>query len=337
MRHMKLYSRRNLIRMSLLAPLVELNCGRQVRAELQETGGYDTPGWAHDVALDAGKVYVSDRQGGFLVFDRSNLLKPPSILTPVEDVISLAPRGGSPLLAARFEGLVLVSPAGCVAGRFSNGDIANTVVTRGELAFAAYGKHGLVVARVDSAGIRVIGGLPTPGWSHDVELWEDRALLADWDYGLRVVDIRDPEKPLEVATLPTPATAIAMAIDRDRRIVAVAEGHGGVALARLNADGSPALLSRHPLGLFPADPPHPEQGGWAHSAAWGGRYLFVANWKRGLSVLDTQDPGEPRLVLERATGGTALGVAVEPAAGGASDVYLADGESGLRVFRFSPR
>ncbi len=330
-------SRRDLLTISLLVPLYQICCAERGTPELVETGSCDTPGWAHDVVPDAGKVYVADRQGGLLVFERSVPLKPPAILTPVEDVISLSPNGGNPLLAARFEGVVLVSPDGRVRGRVSNGDIANAVATCGELAFAAYGKHGLVVARIDRAGIRVIGELPTPGWSHDVKLWEGRALLADWDYGLRVVDIRDPERPREISTLPTPATAISIAIDRTRRIVAIAEGHGGVSLAELSATGSPRLLSRHPLGLNPADLPHPEEGGWAHSVAWCGRYLLIANWKRGLALLDTRDPGEPHLVLEKDTGGTALGVAVEPGAGGTSEVYLADGESGLCVFRFSAR
>src|SRR4029434_8043329 len=123
----------------------------------------------------------------------------PQVFTPVADVISLAPRVDGLLLAARFEGLVQIAPDGAVLGRLAfENEIANSVVARGDLAFVAFGLHGLVVAQPGNEGIRQIAGLPSPGWSHDVKLWRDHALLADWNYGLRVVDVRVPEKPVEI-------------------------------------------------------------------------------------------------------------------------------------------
>jgi hypothetical protein len=96
-------------------------------------------------------------------------------------------------------------------------------------------------------------------------------------------------------------------------------------------------LSRARLGLNASDAPHPESGGWAHGVAWCGDYLFVANWKRGLAVLDVHDPRNPRLLRELPTGGTSLGVKAEAAPDGEILVFLADGEEGLRIFRFRPR
>ena len=90
------------------------------------------------------------------------------------------------------------------------------------------------------------------------------------------------------------------------------------------------------IGLDPRDPPHPERGGWAHGVAWAGRYVFVANWKRGLAVVDVADAHAPRVVAERATSGTSLGVAAVPEADSSFTVYLADGEAGLRVLVFRP-
>jgi hypothetical protein len=54
-------------------------------------------------------------------------------------------------------------------------------------------------------------------------------------------------------------------------------------------------------------------------------------------VLDTADPARPEVVLTQETPGTALGVAAEREPGGSILVYLADGEAGLRVFRFAHR
>jgi hypothetical protein len=311
-------------------------CLRDSLTRITEIAATDTAGWAHDVALEDGKLYVSDRQGGFLVFQRSRDWGRPKAYNPVSDVISLAPNSGWPILASRFEGLVVVSDGGRVQARYANGDTANAVATRGDLAFAAYGLHGLVVARLARESIQVLAELPTPGWSHDVKLSGDQAVLADWTYGLRLVDIHDPARPVETAALASPATTIAVSIRESggRRVVAVADGHAGVALVGLDDSGHPHLMGRNRLGLHPDDQPHPESGGWAHSVAWCGRYVFVANWKHGLAMLDAADLSNPRLIREIPTGGTALGVKTEQQPDGSWLVFLADGEAGLKVYRF---
>lgn len=316
--------------------ILQLACAPDFSMRFQEISHFDTSGWSHDVALDGSNIYVSDRQGGFLIFDRDQGYKVTRHALPIREVISLSPNSGMPVLAARFEGLVLLSPSGQITDRYSNGDIANAVETRGNFAFAAYGLQGLVVARLIEGNIRLAATLPTKGWSHDIRLSRNQALLADWEYGLRVIDIRDPEKPVEISRLPSPATCISLAVQEsgDKRVLALAEGHAGVALARMDSEGHLSLISRNYLGLNPADPIHPKSGGWVHSVAWAGRYLFAANWKRGLTVLDTLDSKKPRVILQVPTLGTALGVKTQRQPDGSYLIFLADGESGLRIFRF---
>jgi hypothetical protein len=311
-------------------------CTPGPRIVMEEIAHYDTPGWTHDVALDQDVLYVSDRQGGYLVFDRAQGWSAPRTLTPVADVISLAPNFGSPLLASRFEGLVLVAPSGNVRARLSIGEIANAVVTRGNLVYAAYGSHGLVIGRIGAGGIDIVSQLATPGWSHDIKLWRNYALIADWNYGLRVVDVAIPQGPVEIDVLPSPATAICISVAElaGRPTAAVAEGHAGVSLVALDGTGRTRLIARHALGLNPADSPHPQTGGWAHGVALCRDLLFVANWKRGLVVLDVKDPRQPRTILEVPTRGTSLGVKAETEPDGGVMVFLADGEEGLRVFHF---
>jgi hypothetical protein len=320
----------------LISIVLASSCTGPHGLEIVEIAAYDTAGWAHDVTVAGDRLFVSDRQGGYIIFPRSPEWNQAMVFTPVGDVISLAPHRGEPVLASRFEGLVLVTEDGKVRARFSNGDIANAVATRGDLAFAAYGLHGLVIARVAKEGILILSQLSSPGWSHDVKLSREQAFLADWDYGLRVVDIRVPERPHEIAELPSPATTISVAIRESAgvRVAAIADGHAGMALVGLDDSGRPRLLGRNSLGLNPADSPHPESGGWAHSVAWAGRYVFVANWKRGLALLDAQNLNSPRLIREISTNGTALGVTTEVQPDGSWLVFLADGEAGLKVFRF---
>jgi hypothetical protein len=311
-------------------------CRRHPTIELSEIAATDTAGWAHDIVLEKDTLYLSDRQGGFLMFQRAPDWSRPRVFHPVTDVISLAPNSGMPVLASRFEGLVLVSADGRVLARYANGDIANAVVTRGDFAFAAYGLHGLVVAKLARDSIHALAELSSPGWSHDVKLSREQAFVADWNYGLRVVDIHDPAHPAETAVLSSPATTIAVSIRESggNRVAAIADGRAGVALADLDASGHPHLLGRNRLGLNSTDQPHPESGGWAHSVAWSGRHLFVANWKCGLTVLDVADLSNPRVIREIPTNGTALGVKTEEQPDGSWLVFLADGEAGLKVYRF---
>lgn len=311
------------------------SCRRAPVLELQEVFRADTRGWAHDVALDGSQLYVADRQGGFLVFDLSTDYQLAGAGLQVQDVISLAPNFGSPLLASRFEGLVLISRKGEISGCYSNGDIANAVEVRGEIAFAAYGTRGLVVTSLSGGRAELVAELPARGWSHDVRLSRAQALVADWT-GLRIVDIANPADPLEMAFLPSPGQSISLAVQEieGKRLVALAEGHAGIAVVELDEAGRPSVVGRNYLGLNPADQMHPQSGGWVHGVAWAGPYLFAANWKRGLTVLDAHDPRSPRVVLEYPTSGTSLAVKTRLQPDGSYLIFLADGESGLGVFRF---
>lgn len=316
--------------------ILMVSCAGGPELTVDEIAAFDTAGWAHDATVEGDCLYISDRQGGISIFERASGWAPGRVRSPVKDVISLAPRSGAPLLASRFEGLVLTDSHGNAVGRLNLGGIANAVAVRGDWAFAAYGVNGLVVAKIEEGGLRLVATLPTPGWSHDVKLRGDRALLADWDYGMRVVDVRVPDKPVEIGLMPTRATAIcvAPAQRKGREVAAVAEGQGGVSLVEFDAWDRPVPLSHVSLGLNPEDEPHPEEGGWAHDVAWGGNLLFVANWKRGLVVLDTSDLHKPRIISELPSRGTSLGVTAEVQPDGSTLVFLADGEAGLRIFRF---
>jgi len=197
------------------------------------------------------------------------------------------------------------------------------------------GLQGLVVLRLDDGCERLLSVLPTRGWSHGLSLSGNQVFIADWK-GLRVVDVRHPEKPVEIAFIKSPATCISVAVQENsgKRMAASAEGHAGIALFSVDNEGKPTLIHRENLGLNPTDEIHPKSGGWVHSVAFAGKYLFAANWKRGLALLDAHNPLKMRMLMEIPTSGTSLGVKTQLQPDGSYLVYLADGESGLRVFHF---
>jgi hypothetical protein len=322
----------------LVVPVLLLSCKTRESKGLHEIYRFASSGWTHDVALAGNSIYISDREGGFSVFNRAQDYKRMRHTVPIRDVISLAPNSGMPVLASGIEGLVLLSASGQITGRYVTKSIFNAVEVRENIAFAANGEQGLVIARLTQGQVQKIASLPSRGWSHDLRLSRDQALMADWHCGLRVVDIRDPEKPVELSSLPSPATCISLSVREsgDERMLALAEGNAGITVARLDSKGRLSLIGRNYLGLNPGDPTHPKSGGWVHGVAWAGRYLFAANWRRGLAVLDIQNPQNPKLVLEVPTKETSLAVETEQQADGSYLVFLADGGSGLRIFRFEP-
>ena len=211
------------LRILLILPFLACSCAHHPAMELREIARFDTPGWAHDVVPAGNRVYVADRRGGFLTFDSLQRIRKPRISAPVRDVISLAPDSGMVVLASRFEGVVTVAPSGQVLGHYSIGNIANAVEMRGNLVFAAYGRHGLVILRLVNGCVQFVAGLPTGGWSHDLRISRDQAIIADWN-GLKIVNIHNVEKPSQIAFLPSPATCISLDIKKwgNERLVALA-------------------------------------------------------------------------------------------------------------------
>ncbi len=52
--------------------LVPVCCIMRPAPGIVQIAHFDTGGWSHDVEPDGGLLYVSDRQGGFLIFDRAS-------------------------------------------------------------------------------------------------------------------------------------------------------------------------------------------------------------------------------------------------------------------------
>ena len=77
------------------------------------------------------------------------------------------------------------------------------VEVRDELAFLGAGSTLVVVDVADPLRPRAIGRLETPGRVVDLALAGDLVLVADWAGGLRVVDAATPEAPREIASFDT--------------------------------------------------------------------------------------------------------------------------------------
>jgi hypothetical protein len=58
-----------------------------------------------------------------------------------------------------------------------------------------------------ASALITVGALDTPGVARDVEVVGDVAYVADYSSGLRVIDVSNPESPVELGALDTPGAS----------------------------------------------------------------------------------------------------------------------------------
>jgi len=160
-----------------------------------------------------------------------------------------------------------------------------------------------------------MGFYDTPGYAYGVAISGKHAYVADYDKGLRVIDISDPAHPYEVGFYDTPGQAWGVAVSGSYAYVA--DGNWGLRVIDVS------------------DPAHPTDVGFTYTpsvacgVAVSGTYAYVAD-ENGLGVIDVSDPAHPAEVGFYDTPGYAYDVAVS-----GTYAYVADGASGLRVIDVS--
>ena len=151
----------------------------------------DTPAGVHDLTVDGGRIYANYTDGGFVAFDANAL--------------------GAGIEVGRIE--TSYSHASAI-GTLSNG---RRIVLHGDEGMTGSAEDG-------GAFLRIVEGDPaSPNYMtelaryrtrkevgiHNIELRGDRAFIAYYQDGVRVLDLSTPEQPREVAHFNTwqPATA----------------------------------------------------------------------------------------------------------------------------------
>lgn len=162
-----------------------------------------------------------------------------------------------------------------------------------------------------------VGSYYTSGFAVDVAVAGSYAFLADWDGGLRIVDVSDPTNPSEVGHIDTPGAAMGVTVKGSYAYVA----DGGIGGLRV---------------IDVSDPTNPHQTGFTNTPGAAldlviaGDYVYVADGDSGLRVIDTSDHANPFEVGFYDTNGSAQQVVVV-----GDYAYVADGDDGLRVIDIS--
>jgi hypothetical protein len=221
--------------------------------------------------------------------------------------------------------------------------VAEDVVVSNGLAYVAVGLHGLEIIDLRGEEPRMIGSfdfaeVQAEGWATGVALDGGRAFLADYLGGrLWILDVGDPSAPAVVGVVDDLGAPYRVAAAEGVAFVADSQASGiwmvdvsRPALAEpvdFRPLGLPALdlLAEPPLlvasnvagvSLFDTSDPESvapiaefESAGGGFGLDLRGKQLFVAGGKT-VDQFDLRRPDHPRLVLQIAVPGFALGVAV---------------------------
>ena len=141
-----------------------------------------------------------------------------------------------------------------------------------------------------------VGFFDTLGIAKGVAVSGSYAYVADFDAGLRVIDVSTPANPIEVGFVDTPGYASRRGRLRQLRLrrgwLFRSASYRRVDARKPDRGG----LRRHP--------------GVAYSVAVSGSYAYVADYYHGLRVIDVSTPARPIEVGWVGTPGYAYGVAV---------------------------
>jgi hypothetical protein len=166
-------------------------------------------------------------------------------------------------------------------------------------------------------GFTEISFLDTPGDAEDVTLAGSLLYVSDVTSGLRIVDVSDPEHPLEVGSLDTPGRAYGVALQGS--LAYVADGRDGLRIINVSNP-------RQPFEVGAIDTPE-----FAWGVAVDGTYAYVADRLGGLRIIDVSDPAAPSEVGSVVTPDEATDVALD-----GSKVFVTAFEGGgLRVYDVS--
>jgi len=352
-----------------------------------EIGKFETQREPYDVFVSGNYAYVNDHYNGLYILDVSTL----SIEVPDISIHPLAMNLGVCGPEESIEGRLTVRNLGnddltvmdiitegnSFSVEFENefiiepGDFAEVTVTftpevvgrqSGNLTLCSDdpNEEEMFVSLVGwgEAEINEVGFINTPHYACDVHVIDNFAYVADYNGGLRIIDINDPENPDEVGFCNAPNQAISTFISNG--FAYVANGHNGLYVIDVSDPENPFEVGRYATqdnakGIFVSgdyvyvadehgglrifsviDPENLEEIGFCNrnfninAVFVSGTFAYLADWLGYLRVIDVSDPVNPNEVGIYNTHGESFGVFVS-----GTLAYLADGPRGLRVIDVS--
>jgi len=171
-----------------------------------------------------------------------------------------------------------------------------------------------------------VSSIAIPGWTEGVDISGNTAYIANYDKGLRLIDISNPLAPEEIGLAPTSQLAEAVTIQGTNAFVVQAANHFQI----LNISNPDAITVLGEV-ILPESPSDPEPTSGCSDVVVSGQHAYIAANEKGLQVIDISNPSLPAIVGSVAIPSfngesRAIKLAVD-----GSYIYVAAGDSGLQI------
>ncbi len=259
-------------------------------------------GWAEDVELAGGRIFVAAQEAGLRILQLVN---------------------GQP------DEIGALAPPTCLDAGQPVAFFADDVDIDGQAQYAylALGPCGVWVVDVSVPEEPLhVGSYDTDNWTQDVLVVGDRAYVADHNGGLLVLGVSDPQQPTLLGGVGAGDATFGAAIDVEVRgsAVYVATTRG---LQIVDAAVPTNLVS---LGSFLTDP-NSGPGQDVELVGYdSGAIAYLSAWRDGVFVLDVSIPSDLQVLAHIPS----LGLSFEVTVSG-NTAFVADGGYGLRLFDVS--
>ncbi|MFH1860663.1 MAG: carboxypeptidase regulatory-like domain-containing protein [bacterium] len=159
----------------------------------------------------------------------------------------------------------------------------------------------------------LIGKYDTLHTAYGVYVQDGYAYVANFQQGLEIIDVSNPEKPVSIGRYDTDGWAYEVYISG--RYAFVADGYSGLQIIDISSPKNPVLLGR-------CDTP-----GWAYDVQVIGKYAYVADYRSGIQIIDVSNPLQPVIAGSLEIGGAQCrGIYVSN-----NYAYVADDKSGMYI------
>jgi len=232
------------------------------------------------IRVSEGFAFVANQLGGFVVLDIRNPEEPAEVWKCSGAAMAVIVADTVAYVADYYEGLKIYDirdpSAPVLQGTYFDEKIsAIDVAVSGDYAYVGYCLYGMIVLDVHEPGNpEEVGRFGTGGSAVGIAVSGGYAYVSDRDYGLYVLDIRKPYDPVECGFF---STVIASNITVQDAYGYLSNGGFGLRILDIGNTGNPVET-----GYFAAP-------SFIQDAAISGDYLYVADWKEGISIVRFDD------------------------------------------------
>ncbi len=160
----------------------------------------------------------------------------------------------------------------------------------------------------------IMGSYPTTSYSLGLDVFGDYVFIADWDNGLKILNISQPKSPIYVSSYDT---GYAYDVCVDGNYAYVTDAINSFQVVNITDPSSPVLVGSYNTGV-------------AVDLCISGDYAYLAAGTNGLKGVFLLDPSNPWQSDSYSTTGSAIGVCIE-----ANYAFVATNTSGMTIINIT--